>query len=404
MPQSELLKTRPISEVVEDRTDFSLVLGGPLYQLYLRTRLARPPLDLMRRRIIGLSLICWMPPLLLALLQGHLFGGVSVPFLLDVGAHTRFLGALPLLIGAELFVHVRIRLIAQQFLERGIIAKDDRSRFEDLVTSTMRLRNSILVEVLLLLLALSGHWVVSEFLTLQVDTWYGVKTAGTTHFTAAGYWYVLVSLPILRFIILRWYYRLFLWYWFLWHVRRLPLHLNLFHPDRAGGLGFLAGSVYAFGPVLAAQTVVLAGVMGQQIWHSGATLPSFKMEIVGVVIFLMLLVLTPLGFFMAQLDRAGRTARQEYGLLASHYVDDFHNKWIQSHKPDGERLLGTPDIQSLADLGNGYSVVSDMHILPFGKNTVVHLAIIITLPLLPLTLTMFPLEKIIDGFVKAMLG
>jgi len=30
--------------------DFSLVLGGPLYQLFLRTRMARPPLDLFLHR------------------------------------------------------------------------------------------------------------------------------------------------------------------------------------------------------------------------------------------------------------------------------------------------------------------------------------------------------------------
>jgi hypothetical protein len=38
---------------LQETPDFSLVLGGPLYQLYLRTRMMRPPLDLLRRRIVG---------------------------------------------------------------------------------------------------------------------------------------------------------------------------------------------------------------------------------------------------------------------------------------------------------------------------------------------------------------
>jgi hypothetical protein len=402
MQRSELLKASATGDAVEDAGDFSLVLGGPLYQLYLRTKLLKPPLDLVRRRIFGLWLIFWLVPLVLALLEGHEFGGVSVPFLLDAGAHVRFLGALPLLTAAELIVHTRIRGIVQQFLERGIIALEDRARFEKLVTSVLRLRNSILIEVLLLVFAFSaGHWVNTNP-PLGVDTWYAVRISGITHLTAAGYWYAFVSLPIFRFIVLRWGYRLFIWYWFLWHVRRLPLHLNLFHPDRAGGLGFLSGSVLAFEPVLVAQTILLAGMIGNRIWHAGATLPSFKMEIVGVVVFLMLLALTPLSFFVVQLGHAGRAANREFGILASHYVDDFHLKWIERHGADGEPLLGTPDIQSLADLGNVYSVVSKMRIVPVSKDAVIRLALVIILPLLPLTLTMIPLERIIDQLFKLM--
>jgi hypothetical protein len=401
--QSKVLKVNVISDPLVDDADFSLVLGGPLYQLYLRTRLATPTLSLVRRRIVGLSLVCWGPPLLLALFAGHLFGGVSVPFLVDLGVHIRFLVALPLLVVAEVTVHQRIPGIVRQFLERGIIAIEDRARFAELVASATRLRNSLLMEVLLLLFAFSGHWLRSEFLTSGVSTWYDVKIGEEIQLTAAGFWYVFVGLPIFRFIILRWYFRLFVWYWFLWHVRRLPLHLNLFHPDRAGGLGFLAASVFAFSPVLAAQTISLAGIMGDQIWHAGANLPGFKMEIVGVSTFFMLLVLMPLTFFTMRLDLAGRWARGEYGILASHYVEEFYRKWIQHRGTNGEPLLGTSDIQSLADLGNAYKDVSAMRLVPFGKDTVIWLAIIIIAPFLPLTLTMIPLERIVDQLLKLVL-
>jgi hypothetical protein len=50
--------------------DFSLVLGGPLYQLYLRTRLARAPIELLHRRIIAFVLITWVPLWLLTAIEG----------------------------------------------------------------------------------------------------------------------------------------------------------------------------------------------------------------------------------------------------------------------------------------------------------------------------------------------
>jgi hypothetical protein len=152
MHQPAFRKTVPLKEVAETAPEFSLVLGGPLYQLYLRTRLAKPPIDLVRRRIIALSLIRWLPPLLLTLFAGTALGGVKVPFLLDIGAHVRFLCALPLLIVAELIVQRRIPGIIRRFFDRNIIASGDRSRLEELFRSVMRLRNSALIEIVLVVL------------------------------------------------------------------------------------------------------------------------------------------------------------------------------------------------------------------------------------------------------------
>jgi hypothetical protein len=70
----ELPMVNPAASVLADTENFSMVLGGPLYQLYLRTRLAKPPLDLLLRRVIGLSLICWLPLLALSVLGGRALG------------------------------------------------------------------------------------------------------------------------------------------------------------------------------------------------------------------------------------------------------------------------------------------------------------------------------------------
>ena len=61
----------------QDQADFSLVLGGPLYQLLRRARLSDDALMLQRRRVIVISLLTWLPLLLLAALGGRLFGGVA---------------------------------------------------------------------------------------------------------------------------------------------------------------------------------------------------------------------------------------------------------------------------------------------------------------------------------------
>ncbi len=277
----------------EGPEDFSLVLGGPLYQMYLRSGLVRPPADLVQRRIIAFIVLTWLPLVVLSFAGGTAFGGVEVPFLLDLDVHIRFLLALPLLIGAEVLVHQRIRVTIGQFIERGIIAPEDRPRFNELIASAMRLRNSAGIEIALIVCSVTlGYFVWREQMTLRVGTWY---VSGES-LTVAGWWYAFISLNLFRFVLFRWYFRLIVWYVFLWRVSRLPLQVNPLHPDRGGGLGFIGNSVFAFTPVLLAHTVVLSGVIGGRILHEGMKLPAFQIEIVAAVALLMVVMLLPLAF------------------------------------------------------------------------------------------------------------
>jgi len=385
--------------------DFSLVLGGPLYQLYLRSGLIRPSADLVERRILLFIVVAWLPLAVLTLAGGSAFGGVQVPFAFDLGVHARLLLALPLLIAAELIVHQRVQATVRQFVDRGIVAAADRARFDAIIASVMRLRNSTPIEIALAMAAITfGYWVWRERMAMQIGSWYvEIDAAGGGNLTAAGWWYAFVSLNLFRFVLLRWYFRLLVWYVFLWRVSRLPLRLNPLHPDRAGGLGFIGNSVFAFIPLLVAQTAVLAGVIGNRILHEGAALPAFYMEIASAVALLMALVLAPLPFFVFQLARAKREGTREYGLLAMRYADAFRDKWLGGQHPAGEPLIGSADIQSLADLAGAHDVLREMRVLPFSMQTIVRLAIVVALPYLPLVLAMIPLEELVGRFISKLL-
>jgi len=386
--------------------EFSLVIGGPLYQLYRKTRLLRGPMELVVRRILAIPLICWLPLLVLTAAAGHLIGGVPVPFLRDPEVHIKLLLALPILIAAEVLVHDRIRLVVGQFEQRDIIARQDQQHFRELVASAMRLRNSVRVELgLFALVLMIGYWMWQQNLKLTVSnisisSWYAISTSSGLHLTAAGMYYAFVSLSIFRFLLLRWYFRLFIWYRFLWQVRAMPLQLNLYHPDRAGGLGFLSASLIAFSPIFVAQTTVLSSVVFTRILHGGKTLPDFTMELVVAVLFFVLVAVLPMAFFITKLERAGRFARFELGALASHYVDDFRQKWVKGSSRPAEPLLGTGDIQSLADMANSFEVVSGVGLFPINKKSLIRLVGAIVVPLLPLTLTVIPLSEIVKSLIK----
>jgi hypothetical protein len=212
-----------------------------------------------------------------------------------------------------------------------------------------------------------------------------------------------VSLPLFQFMLFRWYFRVFIWMRFLWQVSRCPLHLVPTHPDRLAGLGFLSGTVTAFAPLLLAHGTLLSATIAMRIFFQGAALPEFKVEVVVMVVFLLLLVLGPLVLFMPHLATARRIGLREYGALAQRYVREFDTKWLRGGAPGGEPLIGSADVQSLADLGNSYELVREMRVVPFTRDAVIQLGVITLLPVAPLLLTMIPLEELLKRLVQMLL-
>ena len=373
--------------------DFSLVLGGPLFQLLRRAHLEGDALELLHRRIIASVVLTWFPLLILCILSGVRGGVGRISFFHDIEVQARFLVALPILIAAELLVNSRMRTTVRRFIEWRIVLPTQRHVFHKAIDSALKIRNSVLVELALIAVVYTVGLLVWKSRTeLGLVTWYALP-GSRWNLTPAGYWYVFVSLPVFQFILLRWYMRFWIWFRFLWQVNRIELNLIPTHPDRCGGLSFLGKSSYAFAPILFAQGALLAGLVAARVLYRGETLQSFRFQIAGFIVFFVVAVLAPLLMFTPRMARARRKGLADYGLLAQRYVESFDQKWVRD-SPSPAELLGTGDIQSLADLGNGYQVIREMRIVPFGLQDISRLAIATAAPLSPLLLTIFSFEEL----------
>jgi hypothetical protein len=389
---------------LDEPSDFSLILGGPLYQMFRRAHLTGPALELfLRRQVVFFILLCWVPLAVLSWFEAHFLGGTKLSFARDVLTQVRLLVALPVMILGEAVVHRRIGPAVKRFIEGQVVTSADLPKFCAAIDSVMRLRNSVIAEIALLAFVFTGGiWIWRHRIAIEVTSWYASSEGGRMHFTLAGYWFAFVCLPIFQFIWLRWYLRLFIWFWFLFRVSRLKLHLLAAHPDRAGGLGFLGKSTYAFMPLLFAQGALASGQIAERIFFEGRSLLSFKLPILGVVSFLVVAILAPLFVFAPLLARAKREGLKEYGALASSYVTKFNQKWLQT-KFSGEELLGTSDLQSLADLDSSFTIIREMGTLPFARDDVARLLVVTVAPFVPLLLTIMPLDELLTEAVKMML-
>jgi hypothetical protein len=393
----------PPAPAHEDPRDFSIILGGPLYQLLRRAHCTDDALHLVRRRILAIVGLAWLPLLLLALVSGDALGDAEgVPFLKDIEVHVRFLVALPLLIAAELIVHSRLHPVANEFLVRDLVPPEQVERFRTCIDDAMRLRNSVWAEIAMLAFVyVVGVPVIWRALTaLGVSTWYAHASAQGTSLTLPGTWYAYVALPMFQFLLLRWLFRIVVWIVFLWRVSRIPLRVTPIHGDRMGGLGFLTGTIYAFVPLAMAVGALLAGTIADRIFFTGAKLTDSASYIAIAAGIFAFIVIAPLVVFAPRVQAAKRKGAREYGRLSQRYATEFEHRWLPDGMPAADSPLGSGDIQSLADLANAYEVLKATRPVPITRDAVMTLVVAILLPISPLLLTMIPAEELAKQLLK----
>jgi hypothetical protein len=385
---------------MQEPPDFSVVLGGPLYRMLRQSHLAGSRPQLLRRLAAISILVCWVPLALLSLAQHHFLGGVKLFFLHDIETHARFLVSLPVLILSEVAVRERIRPVLRNFVERQVIIPEELPKFYAAINSATRIHNSVVAEIALLVLVFTGGtWIWRLQIVPDVASWYAYSQGGQVHLTMAGYWLAFVSVPLFQFILLRWYVRYVIWFWFVFRVSHLKLRLPALHPDGAGGLGFLGKTSLGFSALLFAHSALLAGQIASRILYNGEKLLASELTIVGYVVFSIAATLAPLLSFGPQLLLAKHRGLAKYGAFASSYVLDFDQKWLQG-KVNAEPAMGSGDIQSLADLGNSFAVARAMRTVPIATDDIVLLLVVTIAPFLPLLLTIMPLDELLTRAFK----
>ncbi len=377
--------------------DFSLVAGGPAHWLQERLGLIRPGAPNLARRA-GLSvLLTWVPLLLLSAMQGLAIGDhVRLPFLYDFAAYTRFLVAIPLLILAEGLIERRVAEVVVHFTHSGLVPESSRPCYQAALDRGRKLRDSTLAEVVLVGLAALSVVIVRREFPFDFSTWRSLVSGSIHTLTWAGWWYLVVGVGLFQFLIWRWLWRLFIWYGFLWRVSKLDLRLIPTHPDAAAGLGFVGETQRFFWSIVFAFSATTAGVLANEIVYGGVSLRHYQIPMAGYVVVVLLVFLGPLVMFMPRMIEAKIKSLHDYSALAVMHNRMFEGKWVQGDNPKGEPVLGTPEISSLADLGNAYDVLDRMRPVPFDPADAVVLVLAAVIPMTPLLLTVMPVGRLLE--------
>jgi hypothetical protein len=386
----------------------AIVRGGPAYRMAARLGLTRPDPKWRALKVGLLVLLTWVPLVVLAGLEGHALGpGPGVSLLRDPVVTSRFLFVVPLLELAGVAVATGLAAQVSYFLVSGLVPVQERPRFEAARAAVGQLRGSTLVEAAILFLALTMAYTTQVLVGVGAGETSWKRSGGAI--TAAGWWYIVVSLPVLFFFLLRWAWVLALWGWFLVRVARLDLALTPSHADRAAGLGFLGWGLSSFAGVLMAVSAVMSGGFAAEIMHRRGSLDSLKYHVVVFVVIALAVLHAPLLAFVGRLSACRWQALFEFGSLCLRHDRAFSAKWITAPHGDAdtdanhESLLGCADVSTMADIAAAYERVQRMQVIPFDKSTLLTLVVAALIPMVPLLGMAIPMQEILSKLAALMM-
>lgn len=320
----------------------------------------------------------------------------ALSFAHDYEAHVRLLVALPLLIVGDALTSAAIARCESHVLESGIVERRD-PRLAHALEVSRRLRASRGAS---LLIAIAVIAVAVGTRGENLAAWLDLTRHRAVSWTSL--WLGFVAFPLFRFFLLRWVFRWFVWAGFLVFLRSLDLALVATHPDRSGGLGFLTVPVSASLGIVFGVTLAVATSWREAIVSQIATIAQVRVQALLLAAVWMVLLLGPLLVFAPRLLRLKRVAIVEYSRLGDEYMSAFQQKWVRGPRGD-ETLLGTPDIQSLADLGTAVDVVHALRPAPFDHHVVAPLLAVYVFALLPVVLSLISLDELLARLIKVVL-
>ena len=376
---------------------FSRVAGGHLYRLLCRTGLVRDGAPVLAKASAAVFLVAFAPVLLLAGVE-WVASGRTDALLTDFSVFTRFAVAIPLFFFAERALHERCARTIGRFVRGNFLDAEGLVAVERSLRRAERLRDLKGFEPVLIALALALGQASLWGLTGLTGAFEG--GAHTREITPARLWYAVIALPTFQFLWIRWLWRWAIWSRVLFDFARLRLRLMATHPDRMGGLDLLSDPTYAFAFFVAGSNAVVAASWATRMELSGASVKDFAVPYALLVVCVMLLAYVPLLAFLPAMVRGRYGGVRDYSELALLYTREFDRRWLASGTD--ESPLGSPDIQSLADLQGSYQSMYSMRVVPFSPRSMLTVAAGALLPMLPLVVLEVPLHELLLKLGKAL--
>lgn len=340
----------------------------------------------------------WLPLAVLTALHGRV---AFLSFLTDYASQSRFLLIIPVLMLAEKPTHARYALVAHHF-DATLVEAQDQPRFQAQWKSYEKLKNSVPIRVLLLVLTYAIAAWLGEYLRADgsefLDWWKG--SGGFRFYSPAGTWALFVSYPILIYVTFRWLWRQATWARFLRSTARLNLRLIPVHPDHLGGMGFLEAALLGQLPLSFCLGVGLAGAIANRVFHEGQNVLAYRFLAPVLIATALLIAVAPYFVFTPILMRMRRRGMLQYGAFAHAVGEQFERKWLDREDVLGEDVLAVPDFSSTGNLYKMVENIDEIRLVPVASVNVYAFVIAALVPCIPVVIAAIPFDVLLKAALK----
>lgn len=383
---------------------FSLVVGGPFNGVLIRLGLTGTDQLPTQRAAIGLALLAWLLPALLAAAQSIIDSSFSGwGYFTDSTVYTRYLVAIWAMLATERYADGRLLMLAHQFHNARLLPEDSLPAFNSALAVADRRSSSWRAELVILAVAVIWSTATTRYaVELAGSSWEGTVAAGGVVLSWAGETARFLSNPFFLFLVLRWIWRFLVWTELLYRISRLPLRLMPLHSDRSAGLGFLAIYPSVFSGFVFALSCVVASSMLKELDLAQYSPTTVWIALTVWLAIILILFLGPLLVFARPLIAVREQALRDYGRLANQHHVAFYRKWIVGER-SGEDLMGASDLSATSGLNSNLQAVRALYVVPVDRAAVVQLIIAAGVPLLAVVIREVPLADIVKWIVGKIL-
>jgi hypothetical protein len=377
--------------------DFLLSNGGLLHKAMIKIGLGAQ----LRKLAVCAFCITWLPLFILSAIEGTLYTGTALSFLQDIGMQARLLIALPMLILIKGTIDKRVNTVLKYFTETLVNEEDRKVVVPRILDRSRRLTDSGIAEILimaLVVIATTSFLRAGVYASLEngATSWMTAVKNGTTVLSKAGYWAVIVSIPVFQFFLLRWLWRYFVWIIILYRFSRTRLDLLPTHADKSGGLGILMLAQKGFNKVFVIGSIVLSGQFIVRINNYPDYFIMVRNEVIVYVIIVIAFIVFPFVFFSENLQRVKNNGLKKLSELGYILSNKFEREWTQDSAIEKRVEDNKVDPSMLYDYGGLYDQMKKIRSFPVTVSDITTLAMPLILPFIPILFIRFSVGELLQ--------
>lgn len=377
--------------------EFSLSEGGHFDEALKKLGLYKSQFKL---AIVGVCLT-WLPLAIITAIEGTLFSGSQMPFLKDIAMHARLLIAFPMLIMIKTVIDDKVAIIIRYLTKALMSSEEQQLILSNALQKAKKLTSSAYTEYILLFTVIA---ITTSFILGDVFSGFKSGTASWMAFThdrkqvlsVAGYWAVIISIPLFQFFLLRWLWRYFVWVLLLFRLSKANLNLFATHADRAGGLGIIILAQRSFNLIFVAGSCVISGQFVAQLLELPDTFNSVRSVVFAYIIISLIFINIPLLFFMEKLFKMKNDELLYHSYFAVTLSRKFESEWIAvrfDEKRAGENEVNPSMVHDYSGI---FDSLQKLRPVPITLQDIVGMGITLFIPFVPILFIHFSVAELLQ--------